>query len=101
MDPLTIILVAIKVITVAAVVALITYGVLVAWFQEREELVQEDLDNIAFTIKELLDTDDYRLVQGIFNTRTEKVVDGRKIRARNADSKVKDLHREKQLVVYQ
>jgi hypothetical protein len=35
-----------------------------------------DKDNIAFTIKQRLENGDYKVVQGIFNKRTEDLMDG-------------------------
>jgi CRISPR/Cas system CMR subunit Cmr4 (Cas7 group RAMP superfamily) len=103
MDPLTIgaIIVAFKVITLVAVLVLLTYQYIIDWFQENEALVQSDIDNIAVTLKELYHAGDYKVVQGVFNTRTNEVVAGRKIHSQNIDEKLDEKHRDNQLVIYQ
>lgn len=100
LDPFTIIAAA-KIITILVTLLFLTYRLLIDWFQQNEELVQADMDNIAFTVKDLYETNNFSLVQGVFNTRTNRVVDGRKIHAKDADGQVKELHRNKPLAIYQ
>ena len=99
-DPVTILL-ALKITAALVSLALVTYRFLITWFQAREQLMVRDRDNIAVTVRELFETNNYKLVQGVFNTRTNTVVDGRIIHARGLDQDVYKLHREKQLVIYQ
>ena len=98
-DPISI-AIAFKLIALIIALLIITYQLILDWFQENEELVQSDMDNIAVTVKELFETGNYTVVQGVFNTRTEKVVAGRKLQAKKVDDQVADLHRDKVLVIY-
>lgn len=100
MDPITIIL-ALKLIALVVALFLLTYQLVIDWFQEREELVESDIDNIAVTLKELYQTGNYKIVQGVFNTRTNEVVTGRKIHAQKIDQPLDEKHRDQQLVIYQ
>lgn len=103
MDPFTIaaIITAFKVITLVAVLFLLTYQLIVDWFQENETLVQSDIDNIAVTLKELYQTGNYRIVQGVFNTRTNEVVAGRRLHSQRINQELDEKHRDHQLVIYQ
>lgn len=103
MDPLTIaaVIAAFKVITLVAVLFLLTYQLIIDWFQENEALVQSDIDNIAITLKELYQAGNYRIVQGVFNTRTNEVVTGRKIHSQRIDQALDEKHQDHQLVIYQ
>jgi hypothetical protein len=98
-DPISI-AIAFKVIALIIALLLITYQLILDWFQENEELVNSDADNIGVTVKELFDAGNYTLVQGVFNTRTDKVVAGRKLQSKKVDDQVAALHRDKVLVVY-
>lgn len=98
-DPISI-AIALKVVTLIIALLIITYQLILDWFQENEELVDSDMDNIAVTVKELFATGNYAVVQGVFNTRTDRVVAGRKLQAKKVDNQVEALHRDKVLVVY-
>lgn len=98
-DPISI-AIAFKLIALVVALFIITYELIIEWFQDNEELVDSDADNIAVTVKELFDTGNYALVQGVFNTRNNKVVAGRKLKSSKVDDQVASLHREKVLVVY-
>ncbi len=98
-DPISI-AIALKVIALIIALTFLTYQLILDWFLENEELVQSDMDNIAVTVKELFETGNYVIVQGVFNTRANKVVAGRKIQAKKVDDKVAELHRDQILVVY-
>jgi hypothetical protein len=74
---------------------------IVEWFQNRTALKQADRDNIAVTLKEQLASGEYRVVQGIFNTRTEAVVDGQVLKSNKIDQQTEEVHRNNNLVVYQ
>lgn len=98
-DPISI-AIALKLVALVIALMIITYQVIIEWFQENEELVDSDADNIAVTVRDLFETGNYALVQGVFNTRNNKVVAGRKLQASKVDDQVASLHREKVLVVY-
>jgi hypothetical protein len=63
--------------------------------------VNTDRDNIAFTIREKLSNGDYALYQGIFNKRTETLIDGQKLVGGELDSQLAQMHRDQAMVVYQ
>jgi hypothetical protein len=102
MDPITIgIIAALAMLAVEVVViAYLTYNFIVNWFRNRSPIKEQDKDNIAFTLKENLESGNFRLVQGVFNPSTEKLVDGRVIETKELDEKMSELHSENKLVVY-
>ena len=102
MDPITIgIIAALAMLAVEVVViAYLTYNFIVNWFRNRSPIKEQDKDNIAFTLKENVASGNFRLVQGVFNPSTEKLVDGRVIETKELDEKMSELHSENKLVVY-
>jgi hypothetical protein len=84
-----------------AVVAMIYWDDIVNWFQSRNNLKVSDKDTIAFTIKEKLASGEFNVVQGIFNQRTEKILDGRKMRTKALDSQFDRAHKDQDLVIYE
>ncbi len=99
MDPITIII-GLKLIALVVALFLLTYQLILDWFQQNEELVASDIDNIGVTLKELYQTGNYKVVQGVFNTRTNTVVTGRKIQAQKIDQALDEKHRNQELVIY-
>ncbi|MCK6512128.1 hypothetical protein L6R29_19515 [Myxococcota bacterium] len=88
--------------TVAVTVLLIVYwNDIVDWFRSRNDIKVEDRDNIAFTLQEKLANGNYKTVQGIFNTRTNTLKDGRAIESKQVDEELHQLHKEEELVVYE
>lgn len=85
-------------------VAVLTYPIILEWFQEPHvrDLVEEDANELAFTLKRELSAGNVTVVQGVFNRRTDKVhlEASRNIRAAAIDEELTDLHRGKALVVY-
>jgi len=73
---------------------------IVEWFQNRSALKEADRDHIAVTLKDQLASGEYRVVQGIFNTRTETVVDGQVLQSNELDEQTEAAHRDSNLVVY-
>lgn len=87
----------------AAVVyaAVLTVNSVVNWFRNRAQLVNSDKDNIAFTIRESLSSGKFAVYQGVFNTRTEQLLEGVKNECETLDSKLASLHAEEPMVIYQ
>ena len=83
------------------VVTIIYWDDIINWFQSRNSLKAADRDNLAFTLKQKLATGDYKVVQGIFNTRTEQLLDGRVMQAKSLDYQFDREHRNKELVFYE
>ena len=81
--------------------AILTVNAVVNWFKARAALVNSDRDNIAFTIRDKLSNGDFALYQGIFNTRTEQLLDGQKLVGEQLDSELAAMHRDQAMVVYQ
>ncbi len=79
----------------------LSLDIIINWFQNREKLKISDNDNIAFTIQEKVKNKEYKTVQGIFNKRTNEVVDAQEIRSNRLDRQIKELHRDNELVIYE
>jgi len=73
---------------------------IISWFREREALVKEDADNLAFTIKQSLENGKVKFVQGIFNKKTNEIKDAEQFEAEKLDKKLEDAHRGQDLVIY-
>mgnify|MGYP000909206649 CR=1 FL=1 len=88
--------------TVAVVVLLIIYyDDIIKWFKERSDIKEADKENIAFTLKQKIESGDYKVVQGIFNKRTATVEEGRVMQAEKIDEDFAKVHGRKQLVLYE
>jgi hypothetical protein len=73
---------------------------IIDWFTSRNAIKTKDADNIAFTLKERLASGKYKVVQGIFNKRTDVLVEGRNIEAETLDRKAAAAHKGEDVVVY-
>jgi len=80
---------------------MLLFSAVVDWFRNRSSIKAQDKDNIAFTLQEKLSTGKVKTVQGVFNTRTKNIVDGRVIESDRVDDKLASLHRTDALVVYE
>ena len=78
----------------------LVFGMLVKWFRNRRALVASDRDNIAFTLQNKLKSGKYNTVQGVFNTRTNEVIDGHKMMSNEIDNTIERLHADEELVIY-
>ncbi len=99
--PLIAIIIAAAVALAVFALAILYWDEIVGWFQSRNDIKDQDANNIAFTIKEKMATGEYNVVQGIFNKRTEEVVEGRKIRAEKLDKQTAAAHNGQDLVIYE
>ena len=86
---------------VVEIIIRLSLDFIVNWFQNREKVKNSDKDNIAFTIQEKVKSKDYKTVQGIFNKRTNEVVDAQEIHSNKLDKQIKQLHRDNELVIYE
>jgi hypothetical protein len=101
MEPITItLIVAAAMMAGVVVIAYLTYNFIVNWFRNRSAIQEQDKDNIAFTIKENLQSGNYTVVQGIFNRRTEELVDSQVIETKELDNKMSEIHSENKMVLY-
>ena len=78
----------------------LVFNMLVKWFRNRRALVASDRDNIAFTLQNKLKSGKYNTVQGVFNTRTNEVIDGHKMMSNEVDNTIERLHADEELVIY-
>lgn len=87
----------------AAVVylAIITVDAVINWFRNRRAIVQRDQSNIAFTIKENMENGRYVVYQGIFNRRTETLLEGQKLESKQIDEQLQSMHVQQPMVIYQ
>jgi len=87
----------------AAVVylAIITVDAVINWFRNKQAIVQSDQDNIAFTIKDNMENGRYVVYQGIFNRRTETLLEGQKLESEQIDEQLQSMHAQQPMVVYQ
>jgi len=77
----------------------LTLEILANWFKKFAYLIVENdrrsLKNreyLAFTVKQAIDDGNYKIAQGVFNTKTEEVHDARGIEADSVDSKIRNAH---------
>ena len=77
----------------------ITHDMIVAWFKARKSIIDVD-DNKAFTLLMEESDNGIVLVQGIYSTRNEKILDGVKYMAKELDETLKNHHRDNTLVIY-
>ena len=82
------------------VVVIVTWAEIIDWFQSRNDIKEKDKENIAFTIKERLKSGDFKIVQGIFNKRTDDIVDGRAMQTKELDKELAKHHERNELVIY-
>ena len=83
------------------VLAIIYYDDIIAWFKARNDIKLADKENIAFTIKEKLASGDFKVVQGIFNKRSESIVDGQAMQTKELDAEFDAVHESNDLVLYE
>ena len=99
--PLIPIIIAAAAALAVVVVTIVYWDDIVKWFRSRNNIKEADRANVAFTIKERLATGEFKLVQGIFNTRTERVVDGHVMQAKQLEARLEREHQGGDLVIYE
>ena len=99
--PLIAVILAVAGTLAVVVVAILYYEEIIKWFRSRNDIKEADKANIAFTIKQRLNSGDYKIVQGIFNKRNETILDGHVIQAKELDKDLADAHEGKELVLYE
>ncbi|MFP5272057.1 hypothetical protein [Coleofasciculus sp.] len=79
--------------------ASLTLEKLAYWFKKFAYLIIEndrrnlkDREYLAFTVKQAIDTGNYKYAQGIFNTQKEEIHDARGIEAGSVDLKIRNAH---------
>jgi hypothetical protein len=102
MDPITIIAILWTAAYALALIYLIIlyFSRIVDFLRGREELKESDMDNIAFSLQEKVGSGDYQTVYGIFNKRTNQVLDAERITSEDIDAELKNIHAIKELAIY-
>jgi hypothetical protein len=105
-DPFTLALLAKMVMTgIAAlgigivVVKLLTWSGVVNWFRQRSALKAADKNNIAVLVGDALDNGHYVEVTGVFNTRTNTLLDAQQYEAEQLDADLTRLHQKSKVVI--
>jgi hypothetical protein len=88
-------------IVVTAIVAILSFNMIVDWFRDRTTLKEQDKQHIAFTLQEHLSNGNVKTVQGIFNTRNKTLIDSKGYESRDVDPELAEIHRGEELVIYQ
>ena len=70
------------------------------WFSQRQALALSNKNNVAFTLQERLKNGNYSTVQGIFNQKTNTLLDGQKYESEEIGKKLAKRHRNESLVLY-
>lgn len=84
----------------AVVVAVLCADEIVNWFQERLSSRTVSSDHVGVTVMKHLDNGHYQVVQGIFNTTTEEVVERRVIEAEQIDADLRNAHDENGVAIW-
>lgn len=82
------------------ILAILTFEHIINWFRDRQGLMEEDKDNIAFTVQDALKSGQYTNVQGIFNSRTATIVASRAMKADKVDDKLAEIHKDNKVALY-
>jgi hypothetical protein len=82
-----------------AVIGVFAWEHMKSWFESRRALYESDRDNIAFSFQEKFRNNTFRTVLGIYNTRTNELVDAQAFASKSVDEKVRELHAQDKLVI--
>jgi len=83
------------------VVVILKWDYIINWLRSRQQLKESDKANVAFTLKERIETGDYVVIEGIFNKRTNEILDAEKVQAKNLDEKLAKVHQNSDLAIYE
>lgn len=81
-------------------IAILYFSKILSFFKKKEHLKDSDKENIAFSLQEKLENGKYETVYGIFNKRTNEVLDGERVSSSDIDQKLEEYHAYNELVVY-
>lgn len=81
----------------AAAVAAVVFSILCAdeirnWFQSRLSRNSFSSNRVGFTVMKHLNNGNFQVVQGVLNTATEEIVEGRTVEAEQIDSELRNAH---------
>lgn len=80
-------------------VVIILFDRIATWFRARESLRNADKDNIAFSIKQKLESGEYKVVYGIFNKRQDELCDVDAVVGKKVDAEI-EKHKADTLMIY-
>lgn len=83
-----------------AVIQILTYDEVIGWFKQRTDILTSHKNNVAYTLMKQLNNGHYQVIQGIFNTQTEVLIEGREIKSHHLDAQFMDVHRNRDYVIY-
>ncbi|MEJ2852671.1 MULTISPECIES: hypothetical protein [unclassified Saccharothrix] len=86
------------IIEVVLTVVVLAFAAVVDWFVQRYASMDED--DIAFTLRQQLDTGAFTVVQGIFDQATGQVTEARRVNANRLDPRLAQAHARENLAVY-
>ncbi len=81
-------------------IAYLTLNEILNWFHSHRHLAASDRDIVGVTIKEAIQNGKYTIVQGVFNKRTSKMVESRRINADRIDDALASKHAYQKRVIY-
>jgi len=102
-DPITIGILAVLggMVALAVIyIAYLTITEIMNWFHSNQQLSKRDKRIIGVTIKESMQSGQYVIVQGVFDSRTKKILEGRRISSHDLDRELKRRHRFRKRVTY-
>jgi hypothetical protein len=85
---------------VAIIMTILNWDHIVEWLRSRQNLKEADKDNIAFDLQQRLKNGQFETVTGIFNKRTNELLDGEKIRSDKIDEKIAEIHKKEPLAIF-
>jgi hypothetical protein len=74
---------------------------IVDWLKTRQKLKTQSPDNIAFSLLKRMEDGKLEVCAGIFNTKTNELLDGIKYTAARIDPELTKVHNGKELVIYE
>lgn len=87
-------------VAAAVVVAVLCADEIVNWFQTRLSRRTVNSGHVGVTVLQHLNNGHYQVVQGIFSTATEEVVERRVIEAERIDSGLRNAHDENGIAIW-
>lgn len=102
------------VLAVVVTAGVITLAGLMEWFEEREQILEQNKDALAISIGSMIENKKYveipglfsqksspnRVIQAIYDKKENKIIDMRAIAANRIDPGIAQAHAQENLVVY-
>lgn len=89
MDPITLMAIG-ALVTSVLVIVMLNWTKIVDWFRQRQGKITDlEKKRLAVTIRESLESGNVEVIQGIFDTTSETLVEGVKYKAKDIDADTK------------